>query len=617
MSWHRTGLHILLLFVKTVSWLLVGAVILFLLFFLPTFNRFRSLYASEMSAKTAINQAITAVKSKDFATASQKAQEAQNHFIQAGEDLSVISSKPWMKNFFVYRNQIDDLTYLTKTGEILSRAVNNSAVLANRFQEVISSSPTGDFNNLSKEKKAEFFQLAKESAPELNGVKADISLASLNLEKIHQIGILLPVFSQIQDIDKKLTEANSLLDSVVPLAELSGYFVGSPEPANFLILLQNNDELRPTGGFLGTYGILTVENGEIKKFFAEDVYHLDMPVKDTLNIVPPAPIKKYIKTDRWFLRDANWSPDWPTSAQQIEETYRQEVSLDKKTPVEFNGVVAINPVLAADLIDLVGPIKVNNVVYKGENFQELLQYEVEVSYVKQNISSWDRKEIINDIFTELKKRLAALSYNDYPKILTLVNNNLARKNIQVYLNNPTGQELIKNLGWAGDIKNTESDYLMIVDANLAAFKSDAVVGKNWSYVLNQESDGLKATLDLKYRHDGKYDWRTTKYRSYTRVLAPLGSTFVGVSGAETSVDVYNDTALNKTVFGFFFTVEPQKSGEIILEYRLPNKIFEQVKDGSYNLYWQRQSGSRIESAYASLPGRVKQKIDLSIDQRIK
>ena len=617
MSWKRSGLQILLLIIKTASWLFVGAVILFLLFFLPTFNRFRSLYASEMSAKTAINQAITAVKSKDFATASLKAQEAQGHFIQAGEDLSVISSKSWMKNFFVYRNQIDDLTYLTKTGEILSRAVNNSAVLANRFQEVIASSPTGDFNNLSKEKKTELFRLAKESAPELNGVKADINLASLNLEKIHQIGILLPVFSQIKDIDKKLIEANILLNSIVPLAELSGYFVGSPEPANFLILLQNNDELRPTGGFLGTYGILTVENGEIKKFFAEDVYHLDMPVKDTLNIVPPAPIKKYIKTDRWFLRDANWSPDWPTSARQIEETYRQEVTLDKKTPVEFNGVVAINPVLAADLIDLVGPIKVNNVVYKGDNFQELLQYEVEVSYVKQNISSWDRKEVINDIFTELKKRLSALSYNDYPKILDLVNNNLAKKNIQVYLNNSTGQELIKNLGWAGDIKNTESDYLMIVDANLAAFKSDAVVGKNWSYTLNQESNGLRAILNLKYRHDGKYDWRTTKYRSYTRVLAPLGSTFIGVSGAETSVDVYNDTALNKTVFGFFFTVEPQKSGEIILEYRLPNKIFEQVKSDTYNLYWQRQSGSRIESAYVGLPGRIKQKIDLSIDQRIK
>ncbi|MFZ4648983.1 MAG: DUF4012 domain-containing protein [Patescibacteria group bacterium] len=617
MSWRRTGLKLVLLVIKTASWIFIGAVLLFLLFFLPTVNRFRSFYYSEMSAKTAINEAVGAVKMKNFKVASEKAKLAQENFSRAGSDLKIISEKPWMKNFFVYRNQIDDLNYLTKTGEILSRAVGNGALLAERFQQVISSSPSGDFNNLSGQGKESFFQLARESAPELNGIKADLDLARLNIEKIHQIGILLPVISQIQDLDKKLVEAEYLLDSVVPAAELSSYFVGSPSPVRFLVMLQNNDELRPTGGFLGTYGILEVENGGLKSFFAEDVYHLDMPVKDSLDIFPPTPLKQYLKVDRWFLRDANWSPDWPTSARQIEETYRREVILDKKLPAEFNGVVAINPSFAADLIDLVGPIKVKNVVYKGDNFQELLQYEVEMSYVKQNISSWDRKEVINDIFSELKKRLFALPYQDYPKILALLNSNLAKKNVQVYLNNSTGQDLIKSLGWAGEVKNPESDYLMVVDANLAAFKSDAVVGKNWSYSLNNKDNKLNATVSLKYRHDGKTDWRTTKYRSYTRVLAPLGSTFIGINGTASSVDVIQDQELNKTVFGFFLTVDTQKSGEVTLQYQLPNKIFAQYQSGAYELYWQRQSGSRIESTYVVLPGQAQKKLDLATDQLVK
>lgn len=617
MSWRRTGLKFILLMIKTASWLLVGAVILFLLFFLPTINRFRSFYISEMSAKAAINQAVEAVKARDFKTVIEKSQLAQENFQQAGRDLAVISAKPWMRNFFVYRNQINDLDYLTKTGEILSRAVNNSAVLASRFQEVISSSPSGDFNNLSAQKKADFFQLARESAPELNGIKADLNLARLNLEKINQIGILMPVFSQIKDLDQKLISAEYLMNSVVPMSELSNYFVGSPRPVRFLVMLQNNDELRPTGGFLGTYGVLEIENANLKSFFAEDVYHLDMPVKDSLDIFPPAPLKQYLKVDRWFLRDANWSPDWPTSARQIETTYQRELVLDKKVPGEFNGVISINPALAADLIDLVGPIKVKNVVYKGDNFQELLQYEVEMSYVKQNISSWDRKEVINDIFAELKKRLFALSYQDYPKILEVLNRNLARKNIQIYLNDPAGQELVRSFGWAGEVRSSNSDYLMIVDANLAAFKSDAVVGKNWSYTLNQDSNGLKANLSLKYRHDGKFDWRTTKYRSYTRVLAPLGSTLISVNGAESAVDVVNDNTLNKTIFGFFLTVDPQKSGEILLDYRLPTKISEQYRGGKYELYWQRQSGSRIENSYFAFPGGIKTKLDLSIDQLVK
>ncbi len=610
MSWRRTGLKVILLVIKTVSWLLVGAVLLFLLFFLPTINRFRSFYVSEVSAKGELNGAVAAAKARDFAGAAKQAEEAQASFSQAESDLAVIAAKPWMKNFFVYRNQIDDLNYLTKTGEILSRAVESGAVLADRFQQVIYSSPTGNFNNLSDAKKAEFFQLAREGAPELNGIKADLALAQLNLTKIHRVGILLPVFSQINDLDQKLSEADSLLNSAVPVAELSQFFVGSPEPAKFLILLQNNDELRPSGGFLGTYGILDIQNGSLKNFFSEDTYHLDMPVKDTMDFVPPAPLKEYLKVDRWFLRDANWSPDWPTSARQIQTTYDRELVLDKKTPAQFNGVISINPALAADLIDLVGPIEVNKVTYKGDNFQELLQYEVEQSYTKENISSWDRKAVINDIFTELKKRLFALSYQDYPKILALIQKNLAAKNIQIYLNDPAGEDLVKNFGWAGEVKNPDSDYLMIVDANLAAFKSDAVVGKNWTDTLSLSGTSLKSSLHLSYRHDGTKDWRTTKYRTYTRVLVPLGSKLLSINGAASAVDATDDLALNKTIFGFFFTVDTQKSGAVDLTYQLPDRIFSQYQAGNYQLYWQRQSGSRIESASLVVPSGAVHKMDL-------
>ena len=174
-----------------------------------------------------------------------------------------------------------------------------------------------------------------------------------------------------------------------------------------------------------------------------------------------------------------------------------------------------------------------------------------------------------------------------------------------------------NIEWARMPNDDPTRVRMIVDANLAAFKSDAVVAKNWSYTLKKETDSLKANLNLKYQHNGQYDWRTTKYRSYTRVLVPLGSTFIAANGPETEVDVYNDTALNKTVFGYFFTVDPQKSKEISIEYRLPNKIFEQAKNSSYNLYWQKQSGSRIESAVVNLPGEASRKVDLNTDQIIK
>jgi len=54
--------------------------------------------------------------------------------------------------------------------------------------------------------------------------------------------------------------------------------------------------------------------------------------------------------------------------------------------------------------------------------------------------------------------------------------------------------------------------------------------------------------------------------------------------------------LDKTIFGFFFSVEPGQSKTIELSYLLPNYILEKSqKEGIYQLYLQRQPGSRINS----------------------
>jgi hypothetical protein len=138
---------------------------------------------------------------------------------------------------------------------------------------------------------------------------------------------------------------------------------------------------------------------------------------------------------------------------------------------------------------------------------------------------------------------------------------------------------------------------MVVDSNFGAFKSDVVVKKNIDYAVEQKKEKLTATVKLNYRHEGDFDWRTTRYRSYTRIYAPLGSKFGSLSGLdEATVDlsVTNDQALNKTVFGFFLTVEPGTTREIAVNYELPGNLNQAVEEGNYELFVQKQSGNRIE-----------------------
>jgi ABC-type Fe3+-hydroxamate transport system substrate-binding protein len=142
---------------------------------------------------------------------------------------------------------------------------------------------------------------------------------------------------------------------------------------------------------------MTIKNGDIISLETKDSYHLDMPSVGKWQLEPPAPIKKHLGVENWYLRDSNWSPDWPSAARQIEKIYKGESRAIGLPEPNFSALIAINPDFIADLLRLVGPITIDNETYYPENFQPLLQYNVEVAYKDKDISSWDRNNIINDL----------------------------------------------------------------------------------------------------------------------------------------------------------------------------------------------------------------------------
>jgi hypothetical protein len=375
---------------------------------------------------------------------------------------------------------------------------------------------------------------------------------------------------------------------LVPLAQLLPALTGYPQESNFLVILQNNDELRPTGGFIGTYGLMTVKDAKPENIITEDVYHLDMPCVGKLMITPPAPISKYMGVTYWWLRDANWSPDFPTSAQQIENMFLAESGCAGRANTKPTAIIAMNPDLISDLLKLVGPITVEGETYDSSNFQPLLQYNVEIAYVEKDITSWNRKNIINSVVSELEKRLINLPSNKWSDVLGILQDNIAQRNLQIYFDNESWQKVAYDLGLAGEVKQTNKDYLMVVDANLAAFKSDSVMDKKINYSINNSSEGLISRVTLNYQHNGGFDWRTTRYRSYTRIYVPYGSR-LSSSSELADFTMTDDQALNKTIFGFFWTIEPGQSGSINITYKLPKDI----TTDNYELYFQKQSGSRL------------------------
>lgn len=599
--------------VKIVKYTFLTALLVLLVVILTassSFSDLKSAGASALAGKNSLEAAANAAYARNWTEAETQNNQAQKSISEALSSLEKVKSRAVFSRIPALRNQVSDLEYLLKTADIISRSLDSGLPIVEKFDNLYAGKENHRFASLSTEEKAEFFKLIYESEPEINGLRANLELAKLNLGKIKKIGIFYPIYNEISDLRENLEQASKLLSQTAPIASLLPALAGYPSQSEFLIIMHNNDELRPSGGFIGVFGLLKSKDGDIISLETSDSYHLDMPAVGKWKLEPPAPIQKYMKVENWYLRDANWSPDWPTSARQIQEIFKGETEAVGLTAPDFTGVIGITPDFVSDLLALVGPIEIRGETYTPENLQPLLQYNVEVAYMEQDIASWDRKEVINELLAELKLRLFSLDTARLPELLDIFSANMTTKDVQIYFNNSSWQSLVYTLGADGAVKLTTSDYLLVVDANLAAFKSDAVVKKKIVYEVNETSGALQANLRLDYKHEGGFDWRTTRYRSYTRVFVPRGSELVSIKALEkanleeASIVSYDDLALDKTVFGFFFSVEPGTTGALQLEYKLPSQVLATWKQNTYSLLTQKQAGRRTESFRAILSGET-------------
>ncbi len=592
--------------IKAISLLAIFAFLAVLFFLLINFANLKFAYQSLLQGKENAEYSISLFNEKKYDEAVDFAKSAKQNFSSAGEKISELRSKIYLRQIVYLEEQLNDLQKLSAAGEVLSQAMVSGSKFGASLADLGGAEDT-TFTAMSKVQKQAILKRLHESGPELNGIKANIDLALVNLESIKYIGLFHFLKDKLIILNGQLSEARNFLAAAVPASQLVPSILGYPEKSAFLVMLQNSDELRPTGGFLGTYGILELDSGEITRFDTHDIYHMDMPVKDKVSVAPPLPLSEYLGVDKWYLRDANWSPDWPEAARKIEWFYHEENKyLSGKDQInnfdkDFDGVIGITPDLIVDLLSLSGPVKIEGNEYNKDNFMGLLEYRVEQGYEQLGIPAWERKEIIGQIAAELKSRILNLPANKLYQAFNLIMNNLNRKNIILYLSDPQLESLITDQNWGGELRKAKDDYLMVVDSNMASYKTDAVIARNISYQLDQSVSGVFARLTINYSHSGGFDWRTTRYRTYVRAYAPLGSELLQVKGVSGKINKWDESTVNtteelgKTVFSTFIEIEPGEIGSLEFYYKLPAKISDIIKAGQYDLYVQKQPGSKVDS----------------------
>ena len=567
---------------------------------------------SILDGRDRLFEARDALENLDFNSAKQSLDEAEDDFEQAGKSLRRVG---WLKVVPWLGPQVSAAETLFDSSSRLFVVVDEVidfgselARLSGEAGETAAAIGPLRYDQLTPATKRILLQRVNGAAPDLALMAEQARLVKEDIDDL--VDTPEPMGLVMRKLDAFLLEAYSALSLASIVAQVVPEFTGLDQERTYLLLLENNAELRPAGGFIGAYGILKIKDGEIQELTLKDSYLLDAAADPYYSAVAPAPLQRYLSTNEWYFRDSNWSPDFPTSARQAVSMFTNEVlSIPEEfrsavqEPTSFDGVIAFTPTFVADLLKITGPITLSGETFSADNIYDTLEYQVEVAFRETGIPYEQRKEIITSLLNEMKTRIFAEPLSGWGPIIEALQNNLSAKQIVLFNGSSTEtEETIGKAGWGGIVDPGDKDFLMVVDANMASLKTDPKILRNIDYKIEPSDSGrFIGKVTVHYDHQGDFDWKTTRYRTYTRIYVPFGSELIRSSG--TLLDdkikspggvagtVIVEQELGSTVFGAFTSVEPGTTKDLVFEYYLPASVQSAIASGSYSLLVDKQIGA--------------------------
>ena len=280
----------------------------------------------------------------------------------------------------------------------------------------------------------------------------------------------------------------------------------------YMIIMQNDKEIRPTGGFMTNFATFKMANGvlENQDFSSADMYSIDLVLDDidaTYDFPdPPAPYGNYLKVERWYARDMNYSPDLPTSMDQLLVFYNMAGRIRPWQIKPVDAIVTIDTRVIEELLGVTGPVTVNGITYNQDNVVLELERMASLALREQA----NRKGVLGSLMNSMLKNVFESTDKDmWPKMIDKGVDLALRKHIQAYLFDPQAQALVEKYGLGGRIiENVAGDYSMVVSTNLGGDKTNWFVNKKITQLGVSESKDFGLVMkeimaQTKGRSDGK------------------------------------------------------------------------------------------------------------------
>ena len=419
----------------------------------------------------------------------------------------------------------------------------------------------------------------------------------------------------LSTLDPRLTAQIERLDRYLPLlrggmafARSAPALLGVNGARTYLLLAQNSDELRPTGGFISGVGLLGIDRGDLNQLDFVDSYAIFNPTVD--HPLAPADLDRYMGAQMLLLRDVNWSADFPTVAGVAGSLYQ----LDTGTPVD--GVVAFDVEAVRRIIGALEPLQLAGYqeAVTAANLTAAMQAVWEAPAAAESAlrdkdpsqSDWwqHRKDFMGDL-AQAGQAKVETGQADLVRLAQAVYGALQEKHILISLNNSAAMAPLAELGWTGAVQPGDGDSLMVVDTNVGWNKVNSLIDRSTVYKITPRADGsAEAILELTYRHQGtqtdqpcihepRYgdtyaDMAQRCYFNYLRVHVPEGANLLAAEGVSPDTAATLPGENGTTILAGYMVLPPGQTGQVRFRYELPAGT---VANDSYHLRLQKQPGT--------------------------
>jgi len=420
--------------------------------------------------------------------------------------------------------------------------------------------------------------------------------------------------------EKLTTLANGLFDVLPELVGMEG-------KKKYLILFQNNMELRPGGGFIGSYGVLHMDKGRIIEFPIHDVYDADGQLSQ--HIEPPFQLRRYLGASHWFLRDSNFDIDFTKNGASAAFFYNAE------TKDVVDGVIAIDTSVLRKLLKATGPLKVAGYpeTLTSDNFFPLTE-----SYAQDNFfpGSNQKQNFLKAVSISIFAHLTENENVSYQAIAEVIAESITEKHMLFAFPDKKVQRVFDINGGGSSLAdvrlekdNAFNDYLGINEANLGQNKVNYYLDRSISHRVNIVDTELQESVTIHYVNRSKEsDKYGGDYKAYLRVILPGSAvlqsvSFDGISQdvvpavtdpavfgsrgfvPQTGLEVERTEVDGKVVYGFLNIVPRGKNKKVTISYKISVPLSPAAFD--YSLRMIKQPGTSADSYVFSFnyPGSYK------------